>query len=104
MQEVQMSRRGKYSPEFKEQAVKRAMSGSFTIKEVAESLGIGYYVLRQWKAEFLKKSDQINPPTDKQMKESEELKKLRKELVKLREENAILKKFAAMLSKEQNPD
>lgn len=99
-----MSRRSKYSPEFKEQAVKRAMSGSFTIKEVSESLGISYFVLRQWKAEFLKKSDQINPPTDKQIKDSEELKKLRKENVRLKEENAILKKFAAMLSKEQNPD
>lgn len=99
-----MKRRGKYSPEFKEQAVRRAMSGSFTIKEVAESLGISYFVLRQWKAEFLKNSEQINPPTDKQMKESEELKKLRKEIVKLRDENSILKKFAAMLSKEQNPD
>ena len=99
-----MSRRGKYSPEFKEQALKRAMSGSFTLKEVAESLGIGYYVLRQWKAEFLKKSESINPPTDKQLKESEELKKLRKENIRLKEENAILKKFTAMLSREQNPD
>lgn len=99
-----MSRRSKYSPEFKEQAVKRAMSGSFTIKEVSESLGISYFVLRQWKAEFLKKSENVNPPTDKQIKESEELKKLRKENIRLKEENAILKKFTAMLSREQNPD
>lgn len=99
-----MRKRGKYSPEFREQAVKRAMSGSFTIKEVAESLGISYYVLRQWKAEFLKQAEQNNPPTDKQIKEGEELKKLRKENLKLKEENAILKKFAAMLSREQNPD
>lgn len=99
-----MSRRSKYSPEFKEQAVKRAMSGSFTIKEVSESLGISYFVLRQWKAEFLKKSENVNPPTDKQIKESEELKKLRKENICLKEENAILKKFTAMLSREQNPD
>jgi len=47
------------------------MSGSFTINEVSESFGISYFVVRQWKAEFLKKSDQINPPTDKQIKESE---------------------------------
>ncbi|EKO04900.1 hypothetical protein LEP1GSC077_0023 [Leptospira interrogans str. C10069] len=38
------------------------------------------------------------------IKESEELKKLRKENLKLKEENSILKKFAAMLSREQNPD
>ncbi|EKR75273.1 transposase domain protein [Leptospira noguchii str. 2006001870] len=37
-----MNKKGKYSPEFKEQAVKRTLSGLFTIKEVAESLGISY--------------------------------------------------------------
>ncbi|MCR8640942.1 transposase, partial [Leptospira interrogans serovar Ricardi] len=41
---------------------------------------------------------------DKQLKESEELKRLRKENLRLKDENAILKKFAAMLSREQNPD
>ncbi|MDI7187723.1 transposase, partial [Leptospira santarosai] len=39
-----MIRKGKYSPEFKDQAVKRTLSGSFTIKEVAQSLGISYFV------------------------------------------------------------
>ncbi len=34
-----MTRKSKYSPEFKEQAVKRTLTGSFTIKEVSESLG-----------------------------------------------------------------
>ncbi|EMM95422.1 transposase domain protein [Leptospira interrogans serovar Zanoni str. LT2156] len=33
-----MNKKGKYSPEFKEQAVKRTLSGSFTIKEVAGHL------------------------------------------------------------------
>jgi transposase len=99
-----MARRSKYSPEFRDAAVKRALTGAFTIKEVAKSLGIGYYVLRQWKADFLKKAEQTNPPTDRQIKETEELRKLKKENLKLKEENAILKKFAAMLSREQNPD
>ncbi|WP_025184830.1 transposase, partial [Leptospira interrogans] len=49
-----MNKKGKYSPEFKEQAVKRTLSGSFTIKEVAGSLGISYFVLRQWRGEYLK--------------------------------------------------
>jgi transposase-like protein len=44
-----MTRKSKYSPEFKEQAVKRTLTGSFTIKEVSESLGISYYVLREWR-------------------------------------------------------
>ncbi|WP_373425593.1 transposase [Leptospira interrogans] len=64
-----MNKKGKYSPEFKEQAVKRTLSGSFTIKEVAGSLGISYFVLRQWRGEYLKKSEDQLPLTDKQLKE-----------------------------------
>ncbi|EKO60858.1 hypothetical protein LEP1GSC082_0756 [Leptospira kirschneri str. H2] len=52
----------------------------------------------------MKKRETELPLTDKQLKESEELKRLRKENVRLKDENAILKKFAAMLSREQNPD
>ncbi|PJZ64375.1 hypothetical protein CH371_18325 [Leptospira wolffii] len=37
-----MSNRGKYFPEFKKQAVKRTLSGSFIIKEISQSLGISY--------------------------------------------------------------
>ncbi|EMK06030.1 transposase [Leptospira sp. ZV016] len=99
-----MKGRRKYSPEFREQAVNRTLSGSFTIKEVAESLGLSYFILRQWKAEHLKKKETEQPLTDKQLKESEELKRLRKENVRLKDENSILKKFAAMLFREQNVD
>lgn len=97
-------KRNKYSPEFKAQAVKRCLSGSFTIKEVAESLGVGYYVLRSWRQDYLKKEESEIPKSDKQVRESEELKRLRKEVKRLQEDNLILRKFAAMLSKEQNPD
>ncbi|EPG74122.1 transposase domain protein [Leptospira fainei serovar Hurstbridge str. BUT 6] len=40
--------------------VKRILKGSFTIKEVTESLGISYFVLRQWKVEYMKKSEEEN--------------------------------------------
>ncbi|WP_063124770.1 transposase, partial [Leptospira borgpetersenii] len=49
-----MKGRRKCSPEFREQAVNRTLSGSFTIKEVANSLEISYFILRQWRAEYLK--------------------------------------------------
>ena len=98
-----MKRKGKYSEEFKEQAVKRTLGGSFTIKEVSESLGISYYVLRNWRKEYLEKMEKNVPEADRDVKEKEELKKLRKENQRLKEENAILKKFAAILSKEQHP-
>lgn len=97
-----MKRKGKYSDEFKDEAVKRSLSGSFTIKEVAESLGVSYYVLRQWKKEFMEKKESQIPKTDKQLKESEELRKLRKENLKLKEQVLILKKFSAMFVSEKD--
>ncbi|UZN18617.1 IS3 family transposase [Leptospira borgpetersenii] len=87
-----MKGRRKYSLEFREQAVNRTLSGSFTIKEVANSLEISYFILRQWRAEYLKKRETELPLTDKQLKESEELKRLRKENVRLKDENSNLKK------------
>lgn len=99
-----MTRKSKYSPEFKEQAVKRTLTGSFTIKEVSESLGISYYVLREWRKDYMERHENNLPKTDKQLKEDEELRKLRKENIKLKEENAILKKFAAILSREKELD
>ena len=99
-----MAKKSKYSPEFMEQAVKRTLSGSYSIKEVSESLGVSYYVLRGWRKEYMEKKANEVPKTDKEIQESEELKRLRKENLKLREENAILKKFAAILSKEKELD
>lgn len=99
-----MKRKGKYSDEFRDEAVKRCLSGSFTIKEVADSLGVSYYVLRQWKKEFMAKKESQIPKTDKQLKESEELRKLRKENLKLKEQVLILKKFSAMFVSEKDFD
>ncbi|MCP5501124.1 MAG: IS3 family transposase [Leptospiraceae bacterium] len=90
-----MKKKGKYSEEFKEQAVKRTLSGSFTIKEVAESLGINYHTLQSWRKEYLQKQESGMPLTDKQVKEHEELRNLRKENMKLKEENAIFKKVCS---------
>jgi len=97
-------RKSKYSPEFRDQAVIRTLSGSFSVKEVAESLGVSIFMIRQWKAEYLKRNTSDSPPTDKQLKESEELRRLRKVVASLREQNAVLKKFASMLSREQYPE
>ncbi|MCP5500471.1 MAG: IS3 family transposase [Leptospiraceae bacterium] len=90
-----MKKKGKYSEEFKEQAVKRTLSGSFTIKEVAESLGINYHTLQTWRKDYLQNQESEIPMTDKQIKDREELKNLRKENMKLKEEVAIFKKVCS---------
>lgn len=66
-------------------AVKRTLVGSLTIKEVSESLGISYYVLR----DYLERMEKNIPEKDRDVKEKEEIKKLRKENQRLNEGNGI---------------
>ena len=91
--------KSKYTPEFKEEAVKATMADDRTIKEVAQSLGINYWTLREWKKEYL--ATQNGKPSRKaKMSLEEEVQMLRKQNSELQMDNAILKKFAAMLSKD----
>lgn len=88
----------KYSPEFREEAVKAAMEEGRSMREVAQSLGISYWALRTWKREYLESLGEV-PKTEK-MSLEEEVRMLRKQNSELQVDNAILKKFAAMLSRD----
>jgi len=90
----------KYSEEFKEQAIQMALESSKTTQEVADSLGVGIWTLRQWKKDYLRDNRETLRKRGKLTAE-EELKILKKELNDIKMENAILKKFAAILSKDQ---
>ena len=90
----------KYSEEFKEQAIQMALESGKTVQEVADSLGVGVWTLRQWKKDYLRDNRETLRKKGKLTAE-EELKILRKENADLRMDNSILKKFAAILSKDQ---
>ncbi len=91
-------RKRQYNEEFREEAVKAAMSEDRTIKEVAQSLGISYWTLREWKKEYLESQGERTPR--EKLSPEEENKMLRKQNTDLQMDNAILKKYAAMLSRE----
>lgn len=97
-----MRRKSRYSEEFKNQAVKRTMSGNYTIKEVSQSLGVSYDSLKTWRKDYMKREEESNVERVVDIKILEELKQLKKDYNRLKEENAILKKFAAILSKDQD--
>ena len=88
--------------EFKNQAVKRTMSGNYTIKEVSESLGVSYDSLKTWRKDYMKREEESSGDKVIDIKILEEFKQLKKDYNRLKEENAILKKFAAILSKDQD--
>jgi len=100
--EVSMKRKSRYSEEFKSQAVKRTMSGNYTIKEVSQSLGVSYDSLKTWRKDYMKREEESSGDKVIDIKILEEYKQLKKDYNRLKEENAILKKFAAILSKDQD--
>lgn len=88
----------RYSPEFKDEAVRQVIERGYSVKEVAERLGISAHSLYKW-------VNAVRPSKDeKQADELLEVKrenlKLRAELRRVQEERDILKKAAAYFARE----
>ncbi|MFM8453742.1 MAG: transposase [Gammaproteobacteria bacterium] len=87
--------RKKYSPEFKDQVLKRiAMDG---VARVSKDMGIAESQLYSWKAKGKKGGNTL----ENQAIERAELAKLKREVHRLSEENAFLKKVAVYFTKSQ---
>lgn len=95
-----MGRKRRYSEEFMEQAVTLALKGERALTEIAESLGISVWTLRDWRKKHLERQSLDKRRRGKETRD-EELERLRKENADLKMDNAILKKYAAMMSKDQ---
>ena len=93
-------KKNKYPQEFRDEAVRAVISGDRSLKEVAESLGVSPWSLRDWKKSYeANQNGEIKRGSGK-LSAEEELALLRKENAELKMDNAILKKFAAMLSRD----
>ncbi|MCG6567919.1 transposase [Tessaracoccus sp. ZS01] len=92
-----MTRR-KFSPEFREQAVRLVLESSRPIADVARELGVGTETLRVWVNRY-KKSSPVDEPGLSEP-ERAELERLRKENRELRMEKEFLGKAAAFFAKE----
>ncbi|CAO5191569.1 transposase [Frankia sp. AiPs1] len=91
-------KRGKFSAEFKEEAVRMVIETSRAISDVARELGILEGTLGTWVATYRRAhAGEAPPPTTD---ESARLRELEQQNRELRMENEFLKKAAAYFAKD----
>jgi len=88
-----MGRTSKYSPEFREEAVKMVIETSRPIAEVARENGINEGTLGNWVNRYRKEHAGDEPALD--MSERARLRQVERELREAKMENEFLKKAAA---------
>lgn len=91
-------RRRKFSPEFKDEAVKMVIETSRPVAEVARELGINEGTLGNWCKLYREAHAGEEPPLA--ITERARLRELEREVRDLRMQNEFLKKAAAFFAKE----
>jgi transposase len=91
-------RRKKYSPEFREEAVKAVIEASRPIAQVARELGIVEGTLGNWVNAYRREHAGEEPPVT--VSERARLRELEKEVRELRLKNEFLGKAAAFFAQE----
>jgi transposase len=89
----------RFTPEFREEAVRLAQTSGRSRREVAADLGIGLSTLRNW-IDRRRERQMEQPPEGRQEDMAAELKRLRRENEGLRQEREILKRATAFFAKE----
>lgn len=89
---------GKFSVEFKQQAVDLVINSGKPVAEIARDLGVHVNTLGNWVNKY--KSVHAGDNSELSVSEKVELEKLRKDIHILRMEREILKKAAAFFAKE----
>jgi transposase len=92
---LQTTKRKRYSPEFKDRAILRAESEG--VSQVAKDLGIAESQLYSWRA----KQRSSGQSHEIQKQQQAEMSRLKRDLARLKEENDFLKKAAQYFAKEQ---
>ena len=93
-----MSRRKRYSAEFKREALRRANEPGVTDVLVAEELGINARQIRRWRDAVNRDGDAAFPGQGKSR--DEEITLLKRKLAKVEQERDFLKEAAAYFAKE----
>ena len=89
----------RFTKEFRDEAVRLALSSGRSRREVAADLGIGLSTLRHW-LDRRREREIDDPPEERQVDMAAELKRLRRENEILRQEREILKRATACFAKE----
>ena len=96
-----MSKRGRYSKDFKTEAVRLLNLGNKPASELAMELGVKRTLLYRWRDQLKKSGDAaFSGPGRPKNDQLSELAWLKKENAELREERDILKKAAAYFAKD----
>lgn len=90
----------KHDKQFKEEAIRLAVTSPQPIAKTARDLGIKAATLYSWVSSAKDKSPVITEENGNQTNVIEELNRLRKEVARLKEEREILKKATAFFAKE----
>jgi len=86
----------RYSEEFRSEAVRQVIDRGYSVKEVAERIGVSTHSLYKW----VKIAKTANPANDELAKTKLENQKLKAELRRVQEERDILKKAAAFFARD----
>ena len=91
----------RFTKEFRDEAVRLALTSGRNRREVAQDLGIGIGLstMRHW-LDRRREREIDDPPEERQEDMAAELKRLRRENEILRQEREILKKATAFFAKE----
>lgn len=93
-----MTKRRKYSPEFKREAVALAQQPGVSCRQIALDIGVNPNLLNRWKREAEQAKDQAfkgqGTPRD------EEVARLKRELAKVKKERDFLREAATFFAKE----
>jgi transposase len=86
----------RYTPEFKEEAVRQVTQRGYSVKEVAERLGVSTHSLYEW----IRAARPATEEADRLAAAEREMRALKAELRRTQEERDILKKAAAYFARE----
>ena len=88
----------RYSPEFKDEAVRQVTERGYPVVEVAARLGVSSHSLYKWVKAVRPSKDEGR--SDELLEAKKEILKLRAELRRVEEERSILKKAAAYFARD----
>lgn len=88
----------RYTPEFKEEAVRQVVDRGYSVADVAERLGVSAHSLHKWVKAV--KPDKTDQQAADLMEAKSEILKLRAQLRRAEEERDILKKAARYFARE----
>lgn len=96
-----MSKRKKYSEEFKREAIRLQESSGKSVGAIERELGLSQNLLRQWKQRYAinEENDQLELTEVEQLRR--EVRQLKRELAITEQERDILKKTISIFSQDQ---